>query len=203
MDKTNNAEYLIDKLIRARRSTYADRFMGGGMPEELLYRVLENATWAPTHKLTEPWRFVVIMGELMADYGEFMVDYYRDSYKDLDEDRRQKKESYLKTYPLKASCMVAVICQFNRTVNLPEWEEIAAVACAVQNMALTCTSLGYGSYWATGGSAIDYVEKLGLQENEKPMGLFFIGKVAKNDFGPEKRRTPVDKKTEWIYTLTK
>ena len=32
---------------------------------------------------------------------------------------------------------------------MPLWEEIAAVACAVQNMHLMATSLGVGAYWSS------------------------------------------------------
>ncbi|MDQ3044099.1 MAG: nitroreductase family protein, partial [Chloroflexota bacterium] len=31
-------------------------------PRELIEQVLEAATWAPNHRLTEPWRFIVIAG---------------------------------------------------------------------------------------------------------------------------------------------
>ena len=35
--------------------------------------------------------------------------------------------------------------------NIPEFEEIAAVACAVQNMHLTAAAYNVGCYWTTGG----------------------------------------------------
>ena len=34
---------------------------------------------------------------------------------------------------------------------MPEWEETAAVACAVQNMHLTLTAEGLAGYWSSGG----------------------------------------------------
>jgi len=191
----------IDELIRLRRSTYADSFTGAKIPRKLLVKILENATWAPTHKMTEPWRFIVLEGELLTDYGSFMSDHYMSKYVHLGPEAMDKKKEYLKNYPRKAACMVAIICRYNRTVALPEWEEVAAVASAVQNMALSCTYYGYGSYWATGTSAISYVEKLGLEENEQPLGLFFIGKTANGKEVVTKKRTPVMHKTTWINDL--
>ena len=44
---------------------------------------------------------------------------------------------------------------------------IEAVACAVQNMWLSCTTLGIGSYWSSPKSIIEAKEFLGLDENEK------------------------------------
>lgn len=35
--------------------------------------------------------------------------------------------------------------------NIPEVEDIEAVACAVQNMYLSVTAYGLGGYWTTGG----------------------------------------------------
>ena len=33
--------------------------------------------------------------------------------------------------------------------RIPEWEELASVACAVQNMWLSATSYGIGAYWSS------------------------------------------------------
>ncbi|RZK32811.1 MAG: hypothetical protein EOO61_16570, partial [Hymenobacter sp.] len=35
--------------------------------------------------------------------------------------------------------------------NIPEMEDIAAVACAVENIYLSVTAYGLGGYWTTGG----------------------------------------------------
>ena len=50
----------IHSLIHRRRSIFP-KFYVPGKPVEraLLEQLLENANWAPTHKLTEPWRFQV------------------------------------------------------------------------------------------------------------------------------------------------
>lgn len=33
--------------------------------------------------------------------------------------------------------------------EVPEWEEVAAVACAAQNMQLVATALGVAGYWSS------------------------------------------------------
>ena len=76
---------------------------------------------------------------------------------------------------LQSGCVIA-ICMYNDpTVAIPEWEEVAAVACAVQNMWLSCTALGIGSYWSSPKSIIEAREFLGLNENENCLGLFLHG----------------------------
>jgi len=34
---------------------------------------------------------------------------------------------------------------------MPEWEDQAAVACAVQNLHLMATAMGVAGYWSSGG----------------------------------------------------
>ena len=40
--------------------------------------MLENANWAPTHRLTEPWRFVVFKGEGLKTLAKFQSELYRE-----------------------------------------------------------------------------------------------------------------------------
>ncbi len=94
--------------------------------------------------------------------------------------------------------MVAVIMQRSKSVQIPEWEEIAAISCAVQNMALSCTAMQIGSYWASGGSAIDYVKTLGLADNEISLGLFFMGYFHPQHQNKPRRRTPISEKVSWL-----
>ena len=77
-------------------------------------------------------------------------------------------------------------------------EEVAAVACAVQNMYLTTTVYGIGGYWTTGG--ITYNEKakpfFELEEEDKLLGFFYIGQVAIPS--PQAKRKPVEEVTRWV-----
>ncbi|HEY5893074.1 MAG TPA: nitroreductase family protein [Chthoniobacterales bacterium] len=40
------------------------------VPHELLLEILEDAHWAPTHGLTQPWRFHVFLGAARPRLGE-------------------------------------------------------------------------------------------------------------------------------------
>jgi nitroreductase len=60
---------------------------------------------------------------------------------------------------------------------LPEWEEIAATSMAVQNMYLTCTANQIGCYWSS-HTVINHLGGfLNLEENQRCLGLFYLGKV--------------------------
>lgn len=56
------------EAIRARRS--AGRVRAECPPKALIEQLLEAATWAPNHRLTEPWRFFVLAGEAREELGE-------------------------------------------------------------------------------------------------------------------------------------
>jgi len=192
---------IITEIIRSRRSIYADEYIKKAIEPELINEILVNASWAPTHKMTEPWRFIVLQGKQLLLYGKFMAEYYLPIYSKVvnSQDVLAQKLRYLRNYPLTASCMIAVIMKRSTTVDIPEWEETASVASAVQNMALTCTAHNLGSYWATNGPAIEYVNTLGLSENERSMGLFFIGNYDQESYKVNKKRTPIDQKTTWLF----
>ena len=185
----------ISENIRNRRSVFADQYIKKDIAEELLNEILINATWAPNHKMTEPWRFIVLKGKYLKDYGEYMANYYRDFYaKQLSPQELEEKLNYLREYPLNTACLIGVILVHNRKINLPEWEEVAAIASAVQNMALTCTANNIGNYWSTKNVAIDYIAQFGLAENEKSLGILYLGYYPENLELSNKKRTPISKK---------
>jgi len=76
---------------------------------------------------------------------------------------------------------------------------LQAVACAVENMFLTVTAYGLGSYWTTAG--ITYLEQakpfFDLGEKDRLMGFFYIGYVA-IPYKTISKRSPVQTKVEWI-----
>ena len=84
------------------------------------------------------------------------------------------------------------------TKNIPETEDIAAVACAVQNIYLSVTVYGLGGYWTTGG--ITYIERaksfFGLGEQDKLLGFFYIGRVAIPSVTAT--RSPLEEKVKWV-----
>ena len=95
--------------------------------------MLEVANWAPTHRRTEPWRFKVMQGESQRRLAEFLAK----TYKEKSESYSEFKHKKYKTNPIKAACVIAICMQRDPAESIPEWEEIAATAMAVQNMWLT------------------------------------------------------------------
>ncbi len=54
----------VNELIRTRRSVFPDQLDKDKIiPDAIVWQLLENANWAPNHKKTEPWRFMVFSGD--------------------------------------------------------------------------------------------------------------------------------------------
>ncbi len=186
----------ITELIRRRRAIFPKNYLPGRPVErELIEQLLENANWAPTHRLTEPWRFKVFHSEeSRRRLGEYMAEYYRkNTPPELFSAEKMQKNS---ENPGRSGAVIAICMQRDPTAGVPEFEEIAAVAMAVQNMWLSCTELGLGCYWSTPASALNADEFLGLGEGERCLGLFYLGWHEMPEL-PGKRR-PVAEKTTWM-----
>ena len=187
---------VINEIIKNRRSIFPKTYIDKPIPKEIIKQVLENANWAPNHKQTEPWRFKVFRGDSLEVLGKTLADIYK---KNISEEKyKERKYKKLQANPMKAGCVIAVCMQRDLTESLPEWEEVSAVACAVQNMYLTCTAYEVGSYWSSPG-IIKFPalgEFLKLKEGERCLGFFYMGY---HNLPPiEGKRGAIADKVEWV-----
>ena len=192
--KFNTDEF--NHLIKHRRSINTNMFTGELVEDHIINQMLENAVWAPTHKLTEPWRFMVFTGKGLKKLAHFQADLYKKIHEKTGKFKEEKYQTLLKK-PLLASHVIAIGMKRDEKNQIPEIEEIEAVACAVQNMSLTATAYGVGCYWGSGG--ITYAEEakefFNLNENDKFLGFLFVG-VAK--VWPIIKKRSTDNKVIWI-----
>ena len=184
----------LSNIIRTRRSIFPACYIDKPIEDELIMQILENANWAPTHRKTEPCRFKVMKGEALEKLSDFAVNFYTNNTSAEDFSAMKLKKN--KNKPLKCACVIAICMKRDERQSVPEWEEEAAVACAVQNMWLSCTTLGIGAYWSTPKSIDDSKEFLGLKSGEKCMGFFYMGYYGEVDAKSE--RGPIANKVEWL-----
>ncbi len=184
----------VTELIRKRRSIFPKTYIDKPIRREIINEVLENANWAPTHKMTEPWRFKVIIGEGLEKLSDYLSNKYKNNTPT--EKFSEAKFEKLKTNPRKAACIIAICMERDAESRVPEWEEVAATACAVQNMYLTCTAHGIGCYWSTPTLALEANDFFDLRNNERCLGLFYMGYHNLPEL-PGKRN-PIIEKTTWI-----
>jgi len=179
-------------LIKTRRSVMPKDLCGEVMSDSDVEYLLEAANWAPTHGKTEPWRYVAISGsQNMLDYLEFLEDWYLQNSENITDEEMNKfnmKCGNLKSQLLSNASHLLVICMKRQALPeklMPEWEEICATACSVQNIHLALTALkGWGGFWSShtwckhARESKQFKEYLGLEEEDRVFGAFIIGKVT-------------------------
>lgn len=168
----------IEALIKNRRAVFPKQFNGSQVPNEVIEKMLELANWAPTHKNTEPWRFRVYTKNSLADF----IDQCKECYvrETPAEKFKQHKLVSMEERKELVSYVIAISMQRHAEL-LPEFEEIASTAMAVQNMWLYLSSTEkYGGYWSTPGFVFgeDFSDFLKLDENEICLGIFYVGTIA-------------------------
>ena len=167
------------------------------MNDEIINQMLENANWAPTHKFTEPWRFVVFSGDGLKQLGTFQGECYK-SVTIADGTFREDKYLSLQTKPMESSHIIAIGMKRDDAKRLPDWEELGAVFCAVQNMYLTASAYGIGCYLSTGGITTFEQAKpfFGLGADDKLCGFLHVG--MPKGIVPDGKRRPIADKVKWV-----
>lgn len=187
----------VNALIRNRRSVFQQFYSPEKVDDAIINEMLINASWAPTHKLTQPWRFVVFTGDGLHKLAEAQAEIYK-GVTTRDGSFKEEKYQNLLTKPMLSSHIIAVCMIRDPKKSVPEIEEIGAVFCAIENMYLTATGYGIGCYLSTGG--ITYFEEakiiFELGPEDKLIGFFHVG-MPKQLLPPGKRK-PVEELAEWV-----
>ena len=183
---------MIIDVIKKRRSIFPIQYNDQPITKEQLELILEAANWAPTHKKTEPWRFKVLQGTSKTDLGSFLSQ----KYQEVEKKPKQVKIKKLIDNPARSAAVIAICMQRDPNECVPEWEEIAAVAMAVQNMWLSCTEMGIGCYWSSPGLIKYMGEFFNLNQGERCLGFFYMGNYDGEVL--EGIRKPIREKVRWM-----
>ena len=186
----------IDNIIRLRRAVYPKSYSDEKILKQTIIEILENANMAPTHKLTQPWIFRIFSNNQKLILGQELISKYRNHIKD-EEKISDKKEKSILDKCMNSQYIIAICMRRDKNESIPEWEEIAATAMAVQNMWLSCTARNIGCYWSTPKFANKLHQFLGLDKNEKCLGFFYLG-MFKHKKLDRTRRENIDKKIKWM-----
>ena len=70
------SEKELSYVIKNRRSIYPNQYIEEDISDDLLKKLFDNANMAPTHRLTQPWRFKVIKGKNRLKLAEILSSIY-------------------------------------------------------------------------------------------------------------------------------
>ena len=166
----------LSELVRARRTTKV--FGSEPLDRATIEELLELARWAPSHHLTNPWRFSVVGPTALARLKEAAG---ADAAGKLD----------------RAPTLIAVgVTQGSDAVQ--DEEDLLAAGCAAFLVLLGAEERGLASYWRTpavlrtpeGRAAIDVPDDVRL------IGLLHLGPRRQEQPTPE--RAPLDDVVSWL-----
>lgn len=188
------SKYVVSEIIKKRRATPPRLFAKNELSKEVIEQLLESANWAPSHKKTEPWRFKVYTGKAKDELAEQTYSLLKTKLGEgftISLDKVEKLKSTLKRVPV----VIALVMQRDVGKRVPEWEEIAAVSMAVQNMWLHATEMNLVAFWATPSFVHLFDDILEIKPGQKCLGFFYVGQSIM-DY-PSPGRGDSNDKVEW------
>ncbi|WP_010098254.1 nitroreductase family protein [Ornithinibacillus scapharcae] len=171
----------LARIIRERRSIKKG-YNNKSVSEEIVTELLEDAIWAPTHGMRQPWRFIFVGEKQQQDFAKKIASTYP-------EEKQQNREDYLN----EPSAILVVIMEKGDNQKKDD-ENFGATACMIQNFQLLAWEQELGVVWKTNPHIYDpkVEEILQVGPNERIIGFLHMGYF---DAAPEKKeRIPVRQK---------
>jgi nitroreductase len=156
------------EVLRGRRTV--ELFLQTPVPDALIREAIEVATWAPNHRLTEPWKFYLL--------GNGAIEKCLDLCRDIVTAKKDARvaEFKAKSWSEKPGWLV-VSCRKSED-ELTQQEDYGACCAAVQNLLLYLWKAGVGSKWTSGDITRDvrFFDIIGANaEEEFVVGLIWLG----------------------------
>ena len=186
---------LTRSLQQSRQTVLPKRLVEPGPDAQQLQLILEAAASAPDHGQLLPWRFVLVQASARAALGEAFAQALRERDPEATvEQQAQAREKALRA-PL---LLLAVVDGTRGDAHIPMTERLLSAGCAIQNMLLMATALGFGSALTSGqamdASALRNLFKLG--DGERALCFVNIGTAQSRK--PPRQRPSVN---DYLSTL--
>jgi nitroreductase len=178
-------------LIDGRQTILPKRLADPGPDAQQLEQILGAAAAAPDHGERRPWRFVIIprqaRSRLAQVFGGALLE------RDAGATGEQLEQAREKAH--RAPLLLLAIARLagDDGEDVPEHERLISAGCAIQNMLLVATALGFGSA-LTSGKAMQSValrNLFALDLHERALCFISIGTPTARKSRP-KRPDPVD-----------
>ena len=209
-----NAAVTLLPCIRARRSVFPRSYVDRTIEPDTIKRLLEAAMWAPYHGSRPPWRFVVLGRSAMVEMQRLTLAYYEANWREVGwangvHGTEAQYRAWAKMTEEEitgrwgpVSYMVGIVMRRQAgSKRLPEWEEAAATACAVQNMHLQASAYsGLACYWSSWHEAARDSDEmrtfLHMGPEDRCFGFFIVAACDELKDG-RTRRPETDMVVEW------
>jgi len=182
----------IIEAIHSRRTI--GRVKQDNVPKEIIEKLIDAATWAPSHHNTQPWRFVIMTGEGRAKLGQGYAEVFTAVTGETDEEKRSKEVKKAFRSPV----VIAAICSPSDDARAVIEEELAAAQAAVQNLLLAAHAYGLGAIWRSGAPMYHEAmhKQFELREDEAIVAFIYLGYA--DMVPPQASRRSVDEVSQWL-----
>jgi nitroreductase len=138
------------EAIAQRRSIR--KFKNTPIPKDVLLKILETGTQAPSGKNAQPWRFIVVQEDKRAAMARVMREGIADlKAQGLDTGSAEWTVKVMEQAPVTVFVFNAEVEGLNPTKPIPAltWElvNVQSIGAAIQNMLLAAQAQGIGSLW--------------------------------------------------------
>ena len=174
------------EALRTRRTVH--RYREEAVPREVVHEALELAILAPNHRLTNPWRFLLLGRESRAALADLAVALKTRPGDQLAPDIEARVRGKI----LRPAWGLLVGCIRSEEGHRMQ-EDRLAVACAIQNLGLALHARGLGTKWSTGAFTThpQTYAHLGIEPQEiEIQGMVWIGHPEA--VPPQPERTPLE-----------
>lgn len=176
------------EVLATRRT--AGAFAPDPLSRDQLERLIDAATWAPNHRLTEPWRFIVVAGDERVAMADRVAEWM--AAPPEGEPRPPAKVESTRKKLMRSPAIIVVVQAERPESPVRDLEDYAACACATQNLLLAAHGEGLATKWST-GELVDLPparEYLGLNERDRIVGYVYIGRPGSDEAPKRAERKP-------------
>lgn len=153
------------------------------VPESVIERGLQLWMAAPNHRMTEPWRFVLVGKETRPRLADIAVA-IKNAKNSLADRAEREVRAKIQDPPV-----LIVPCRVRHERPDVEREDYAAMACGAQNAMLWFWAHGLGCKWSTG--AITTVPAtyalLEVPAEHEIVGFLWVGRASSEVHKPRRR----------------
>jgi nitroreductase len=181
---------LAQQLIASRRSVLPKRLIEPGPSQAEIERLFVAASAAPDHDQTLPWRLLIIPKHMREALGELFAKALLERDASATDDQlTAAREKALRSPLLMLVCVreAQLLGQAANDIDLNE--RVLSAGCAVQNILLMATSMGYGSSLTSGQALKSECFRVGLGLSTTEHAICFIN-IGTTGSEREPRRRP-------------
>jgi len=182
---SDKLEGFANALIHSRQHVSPKRLIAPGPNPSQQLEILNAASAAPDHGKVTPWHFY----EVSQKSRNLLGDLFADALIARDPSATSTQIDEAKQKAFRGPLLLLVTARLNNELdNIPEQEKLISAGCAIQNVLLMATALGFGSGLSSGKAL--YSQKMRelflLEDKEEPLCFITIGTISVHK--PNKQR---------------